>query len=203
MATTNHPFTETLNTRFGGVIKPGQHCPDGEGCALEVRNAALGKPWNDSPGDWIDLRSLNDGPWESDQQRTTHLTPVILAYWDWESWTLKRQQVCAQQLALLTIQRVLPLALRAAGLTDEALLCEQAADLASARSAARSAESATWSALNAHSAALSALNALNAESAESAAWSARIAESAAWSARIPRAAVLVLACTLWLEAAGA
>ena len=204
MTGTYGDFRRLLTTRFRDVLSHGTHEANSKACALEARNAALGLDWSDSPGDYLDLRSLNDGPWRSDQARTEALLPVLRATWDWPSWSPERQQRWAAAVALRTVKEVLPVALRACGLEAEAAASEQAPTLAAAFAAmsavstalsARSAEawSVAWSAR-------SAANAMGAVSAaRSAVSTALSARSAARSAESTE--VLSLACRIWTEGA--
>lgn len=184
-----HPFIETLNTRFGGRLSYGSHAPGGAACAMEARNAALGREWSDDVEDFINVIPLNDAPWGSDAVRTEALVPVMLAYWDWPSWTLERQTEVTRRIALLTIQRVLPTVLRAAGMEEHAAACEKAQDLdtagVSARAASDAARAAAWGAWTSSDAARAARAAAD-----------------AWKAGLTaRNAVLTVACQVWVEAA--
>ncbi|MDE3097514.1 MAG: hypothetical protein KGK07_16125, partial [Chloroflexota bacterium] len=106
----DHTFAqfEQIVQRFGGRLWKGVHRADsGRACVLEAAHAAVGHAWSDDPGGmWPDLRPLNDGPWASAEQRTTHLTRVMRAYWNWQDWSDARQQTVAARLALLTVQRL-------------------------------------------------------------------------------------------------
>jgi hypothetical protein len=124
---TEHPFTETLSSRFGGVLRHGKHAEDGEACALEAASVARGRRWSDKPGlaGLPDLRPLNDARWPDDATRTEHMLPVVLALWDWAEWKPARRKAWAKRVAERTIREVLPIALRAAGLDAEAERCER------------------------------------------------------------------------------
>jgi hypothetical protein len=168
-------YRQLLDERFGGLLRQGKHKENGIACAVEVRNAARGKAWSDDPGDAPDTRALNDGPWSSDEARTAAMVPVEEALWDWADWTDAKRQAWATEVARRTIGEVLAIALRAAGLNDEAGLCEREPTEASARSA---------------------------EAAAGAAEAAAGAAGAEAAARAEAAdETLQLACRIWIEAA--
>ena len=79
---------------------------------------------------------INDAPWSSPAARAEALLPIALAQTG-SAGTDRTVWVLA--VALGTIRRVLPLALRAAGMVDEADACSIARDLPSARLAAAAA----------------------------------------------------------------
>ena len=100
-------FETTLETRFHGVIGHGMHENGCGACLLECAHHTLGHEWSDAPNLWPDLRPLNDGPWDTDRARTTHLVPVLRAYWDWSTWMHARQRQVMERVILLTVQRVI------------------------------------------------------------------------------------------------
>jgi hypothetical protein len=194
-----HIYLKTLEEKCGGVLLDGKHEEDGEACVLEVASVARGVPWTDDPErvGLPDLRALNDAGWSSDVVRTEHLAPVVVALWDWPDWSEERRVAFSTKLAELTIRRVLPLALRAVGLEDEAARCEAEGSAAVARAAAGAAEAAeaAWAA---RAAARAAAGAAWAAGAAEAAWAARAAARAAAGD-----AVLIEACRCWVGAAQA
>ena len=119
---------ETLDERFGGLLRHGVHGPDSEVCAIELVTAWHGLPWGDdaSRAGIPDLRPLNDAPWASDQARTQALMPVLEAFLDWGEWSEDRHCCCMEAIILRTIREVLPIALRASGLLAEANACNAA-----------------------------------------------------------------------------
>ena len=136
-----HVYETTVADRFGGVLKAGKHCEDGEACALEAAAIARGCNWTDDPArvGLPDLRRINDSRWASDGERTEHIVPVIVALWDWPRWTTARRIAWAKEVALRTIREVLPIVLELRGFNDEAAACRAATDLVLARAAASAA----------------------------------------------------------------
>jgi hypothetical protein len=175
-----HPLQQIIDERFGGILTSGEHEPDGSACALEAAHVAIGDEWSDEPNLWPDLRPLNDGPWDSDEQRTAHVVPVLIALWDWQDWSPERQRRWAETVVLRTVRELIA---ELPGLpTAVAQACRDSGTL----EAANAAEMAAWVA------------------AEKAAWAA---EKAAWEAAEAAAEaansvpVLVLACRIWRDAA--
>ena len=88
-----------------GVLKAGAHTSDSrEFCALEFSSVMRGECFSDAPTALPDIRSLNDGPWVSNESRTEHLLPVMCALWDWREWTWARQLSFTERLVVLTVQ---------------------------------------------------------------------------------------------------
>ena len=135
-------FERTVQGRFRGVINSGSHYQDGEACVLEVGHAALDMRWSDSPDLWPDIRSLNDAAWPNDYERTVNMTRLMEAVWTWSEWPLKRQISFVTAVALRTIREVLPIALEAVGMPENAQQCRDAVTLAPAAVAAMAAEAA-------------------------------------------------------------
>ena len=138
----NH-FKEFIENRFNGRISEGAHEPDSIGCALEVWSKYEGRRWTDDPTklEMPDLRPLNDGPWSSDLARTTALVPVLVAVAPvWRD--LNKREAWVRTIALETIRQILPIGLRARGLTTEARRCEAVANLVEAAKAAEAAAAA-------------------------------------------------------------
>jgi len=198
---TQHPFIATLDQRFNGILKPGQHAQDGEACVLEARNAALGLEWSDKPNGFPDIRPINDGPWESDQQRTEHMVPLIIDLWDYPDWSRVRQSTFVEQIALLTIQRLLPLMLRPIGLVQHADACANATTLkAAARAVARAdAGAAARAAVDVDAAVAAAAHAAVDVAARAAARAAVDVAARADAAAGAGAVILIEACALLRE----
>ena len=165
--TVSGDFAAFVQERFGGKLYAGAHDPNGHACLHEALNVYQGKRWSDDTTGTLDLRSLNDAKWSSDEVRTANMLPLGPLVLAWPSWTAKRRQTFAKTVALETIRRTIPPTLRALAervpsvapaLIAAALRCETA-NPEDMESAARSAESAAWSA---------ARSAWAAESAESA-----------------------------------
>ena len=202
-------FTEFLAKEFAGVISTGQHDADSVGCALEVWSKYEGLAWTDDPAvlNMPDLRPLNDGPWSSDLARTTALAPVLVAVAPvWRDPV--RREAWVRAIVLETVRQILPITLRANGLTVEADRCVAVTDLVGAAEAARAAWAAEAAAAEAARAARAARAAWAAEAAaraawaaEAAAWAAEAAEAAARAARAAAAdQVLMRACHVWIAA---
>jgi hypothetical protein len=195
-----------MSGTFGGILTSGEHEPDGSACALEAAHVAIGDEWSDEPNLWPDLRPLNDGPWDSDEQRTAHVVPVLIALWDWQDWSPERQRRWAETVVLRTVRELIA---ELPGLpTAVAQACRDSGTLeaaeAAAWAAAKAEEAAAWAAANAEEAAAAAANAAN--TAKASAWAAaNAAARAAAKAAAARAAnavpVLVLACRIWRDAA--
>ncbi|HEX5073362.1 MAG TPA: hypothetical protein VFW03_09155 [Gemmatimonadaceae bacterium] len=219
-------FPEFVAERFGGKLSHGAHQPNGVACLHEALNVYQGKDWSDDTTGTLDLRSLNDAPWSSDEARTEAMLPLGAIVLTWPSWSEERRVAWAKLVAEGVIRRILPPTLRAVAervpskapeLVAAALRCETEGDESAAESAAESVRSAAWSAAeSARSAAYSARSAAwsaaesaawsAAESARSAAWSAAdSARSAAWSAArsawAARDIPLQTLCSLMVEAA--
>jgi len=203
MTTATHPLVAVVRDRFGGVLSHGAHQPDGAACINEAVNAARGRPWSDDPGEWPDLRDLNDAPWSSATARTEHLLPVGVALWDWPDWSPERRAGFARRTAERTGREIVPMALRAAAavhpdathraaLETAAVRCadEGTAAVKSARAAARAAADAVSAARAAARAAADAVSAERAAAdvawagarAAAGAWAGGAAEAAAWAA---------------------
>lgn len=205
-------YRSVLDERFGGVLRHGEHAPDGEVCALELVSQVRGRRWTDDPVRlrMPDLRALNDAAWSSDAARTEHLLPVLVAYDGWADWPRERRRDVVRQVALRTVREILPLALRMAGLSTAAECCATVETLEAADVAAGSAYEAyaasLWGARRAvptvggavRDAALTARfaarSATNRSAAEAANTDGHVAEAVGESA-------LVLACRIWLDAA--
>ena len=131
-----------------GVQKPGQMCVEAAVCY------AMGLPHSDEPpcvGRAVRAFKirLNDAPWSDNTARAKGMRRVAIAQLG--SDTID-QKAFANEVALQTIHQILPIALRAAGslipahteaLEGAAVVCEAAADIAAALTAARAAMSLT------------------------------------------------------------
>jgi hypothetical protein len=203
-----HPFDRILTTRFGGLLRHGSHAEDGQACLLEAATVARKQKWSDSPdtAGLPDLRSLNDGPWSSDEARTVAMRPVAIALWDWPEWDEAKRKALTDAVTLRLIREVLPDIFVAIGQAEHAEKMRAAPDLARAAEAAEAADwaaEAAGAARAARAAAEAAEAAGAARAAEAAAGAARAAEAAAGAARAAagaaRAADCVLAqcCLIW------
>jgi hypothetical protein len=132
---------EYVDERFGGKIFRGSHKPDGKACILEAVNAHYGRDWTDSPGEYLDIRALNDIFWD-DALRTEQMLLLWDAIGDWPRWDAGRKQRFAEIVVLRTVNVILPIALRIAGLTAEAEACESAKTLGAVIAAAWAASAA-------------------------------------------------------------
>lgn len=100
-------FEHTLRTRFGNVLSAeGHRSYVGRACALECAHATVGDEWSDQPDKWPDVRPINDDVWQSDEDRTEHMTRLMRAYWHWSEWTPERQTAVIERLIVLTVQRI-------------------------------------------------------------------------------------------------
>lgn len=182
-----------------GHLSRGAHRSTNECCILEAVSLCEGRSKTDDPDtiDRPDCRSLNDGPWSSDEARTAgmlRLAPLLAA---WPTWGQARRIEWARAVALHTFRELLPIVLREIGLEAEAVACEQASTLEAAAQAADAA--------NARAATNAAYTAHSADAASSAVHSACAAHYAAeiYGARRGEAdRILNLACTIWADAAG-
>ena len=202
-----HPLVATVHDRFGGILTKGVHAPEGAACLNEALNAALGLPWSDDPHDGPDLRSPNDAPWSSDEQRTEHMLSIgVAVLWDWSSWSSERLASFAHRVAEATNKVIVPMALGAAPNAERTAARAARAGTAATRAAARAVESAA--AAGPGSAAPAATeSAVRAWSASAADWSAKAAVAAAWSSkRAPGGSPdkpLIAICHILVEAAQA
>lgn len=96
-----------LDQRDKGVLRVGNH-PEGDTfCALEFESQVRGREWSDKPITLPDLRPLNDAPWPSDEARTRALLPVMVAYWDWATWTPARRQATVERIMIAMVQQLI------------------------------------------------------------------------------------------------
>lgn len=91
-----------LDTNSHGLLYEGSHLKNaGYCCALECINAMRFNSWSDDP--WTagipDLRTTNDGPWASDEQRTKYMIPLLSALSTWKSWTENTKASWTKQIA--------------------------------------------------------------------------------------------------------
>lgn len=212
------PFSVALN---GYLLSSGGHPEgeEGEMCVLECAARALGMARTDEPSEvgLPDLRTLNDARWSSDVIRTENLADVAVAVWPWRQWAPKQRLQFASRLAILTVQRVLPMTLRAKVDADLIESCKTASTLGEAINAAAAAN-VTGNARGAYSAAAAATSAANAcaaavtadaaAAAAAAAYVVTYAPAAAFTGSFASAAahatfdaVLIMACSCWIEAA--
>jgi hypothetical protein len=182
-----------LNHHDDGVLRRGAHQPGREFCALEFDSIIRGRKWSDAPITLPDLRPLNDGPWSSDASRTAHLLPVMVALWDWATWTPERKRGWVTRVVILTVQRIIS---ELPTLPDNVReQCRNATTLESATKAAEAAHAA------AHAAAYAA-EAAHVEAAYAAARAAAYAASAAaYASHGASEAPLITACAIWIHAA--
>jgi hypothetical protein len=150
-AETRQKLTEIVNAGLVGGLgepRPGSLCLEAAVCL------ALGEPHGDKPScvaepDRVFAIRLNDAAWSSTETRAQALLPLALAQL---GTTGTDRSAWVQALALGTVQRVLPIALRAADLTEHAERCAQATTLEEARAAAWAAYAAAARAADAYTA---------------------------------------------------
>ena len=187
-------LTEIINA---GLIE-GLGKPQPGGLCIEAAIClALGEPHSDRPScvaepDREFAIGINDADWSSPEARAQALLPLALAQLgtagtDRSAWV--------QALALGTVQRVLPIALRVAGLTEHAERCAQVTTLEEARDAARAAAADAEAAAYAARAAARAAYAADAWVARGVAQAARAtaytADATAYTDEILKAAIQV------------
>ena len=130
-----------LNALDDGVLQHGSHNPGRAFCALEFESQVRGRVWSDDPVSLPDLRSLNDGPWLSDQERTDALLPVMSALWDWSRWSSTQRQAWTAYVVIKTVNRIIS---QLPGLSDVVRKqCRRAHDLRAAAEAAEAARQET------------------------------------------------------------
>ena len=163
-----------LDREDDGILRSGAHqAGSRQFCALEFDSVVRGRDWSDTPITLPDLRPLNDGPWRSDAARTAALLPVMVALWDWSTWTRARQRQWASSVALETVKQIIA---DLPGLPNPIRLqCQRATTLAEATAAA------------------------GAVGAAAAWWAARAAGAAARAAAAETP--LRVACQIWIDAA--
>ena len=177
-----------------GTPRAGSLCVEAAVCL------ALGEAHSDRPScvaepDREFAIRINDAPWSSPEARAQALLPLALAQLgtagtDRSAWV--------QALTLGTVTRVLPIALRAAGLTEHADRCSQAKTLEEANryaDAAAAAAAARYAVADAAADARAAARA--ADAAANAAYAVAVADAAADAARDD---VLRLAVQIALDA---
>ncbi len=159
---------------------------DGQVCVRQAYNLACGRGISDDCDPCTDyglhrvLMRLNDSlRWPSPEDRATGLGPLLFASLG-TAGKLDRKKF-AKRYAELTIQRVLPIALRLAGLEKEAVRCEKEGTEASARHAQKKAASAYAAYAGSADAACSFADAASASAAASA-YAAGSADAAAYAA---------------------
>lgn len=193
MTFTEIEIRKFLDEQFGGVVAKGKHQKrhekGGKACVLEAYSQMNGMEWTDDPVylGTPDIRPLNDAEWPSAAARTEAMIPLLAAVSGWKTWDTVDRVSWSRRVAERTIREVLPIALRAVGLEDAAVLCETHGDAKSARAAAISADSDALADLS-----IWACNGV-AESARSASDTSTSAEG--------RSFVLNLACRIQIEEA--
>ncbi len=98
--------------RFGGRLYEGAHDPNGKACLHEALNVYQGREWSDDTTGTLDLRSLNDARWSSDEARTAAMLPLGSIVLTWPTWSPERRQAWAKAVAEGVIRRILPPTLR-------------------------------------------------------------------------------------------
>jgi len=136
--------TEKLREIFARGLVAGIGKADGQTCIEGAIALACGGDLSDSPpcvapADRAYSISINDADWPSPEARAEALLPLALAQ---VGTAEKDRRAWARALALGTIRRVLPIALRAAGLENHAMACEAATTLDEAKKAANAANAA-------------------------------------------------------------
>jgi hypothetical protein len=157
-------LTEFVKLRFGGKLAAGKHEPDGAACGLEALSQYQSQPWTDSPQaiGCYDVRRMNDVN-VSELVRAECLLPVLEGYQESRRWPIERQKQVTSRLAILTVQRLIPLIdwlpdsikdqCRYASTLDLARKAARAADAAAAAYAAEATAAATTAAAAAATAA--------------------------------------------------
>ncbi|MEK9735751.1 MAG: hypothetical protein VW239_00345, partial [Candidatus Nanopelagicales bacterium] len=133
-------------------LRGGQHEENGQACLLEAVSVVRGVAWTDDPAtlNFPDLRNLNDAYDKYDAQRTAALVPLGEALIDLPDWSEERRSAWAKAITLRAAREILPIALRAVGLEENARACEEAETLEGARDSARIAATAVggaWAAV--------------------------------------------------------
>jgi hypothetical protein len=126
----NDTLSKGLVSGLGNPV-PGEMCVEAAVCF------ALGEPHSDKPScvhsvDRSFLMNLNDTSWSSNLARANALAPLAFA----QLGTVGLDRLLwVERVVVGTINRVLPIALRAIGLEDHALTCESAQSLKEADAA--------------------------------------------------------------------
>lgn len=167
---------EQLRTIFARGLALGIGRADGQVCIESAIALASGEGLTESPScvDKADRNwaiTINDAHWSSSKARAEALLPIALAQIG-TAGTNRRAWV--EAVAIGTVQRVLPIALRAAGLEAKARACEGVTTLRGAEVAARAGANAATRA-----AALAAANyAVRAAALAAASYAARASAAA-------------------------
>lgn len=132
-----------------GLPEPGMMCVEAAVCY------AMGLPHGDEPtcvNNSVRRAkiALNDAPWSSKAARAAGMLDASIAQLG-SAGAEFDELAFTRTYALLTVQRVLPIALRAAGMEEQATACEAVSDLAEAEADATylyvsSAAAAAWAA---------------------------------------------------------
>lgn len=179
-----------------GILRHGAHSPGREFCALEFKSQVDGIDWTDNPNETglPDLRPLNDAAWSSDIVRTRALLPVMVALWDWRTWSSVRQQKWLEQIIIETTKQLIaPLPFfKTRGLLQNIQTIEDV------REQSKRAARAAWAA--GATRAVEAVEAVEATGATGAAWAARAAGATGATGAAESDRVLNLACAIWIQA---
>ena len=175
-----------------GVAKPGEMCVEAAVCF------ALGLPHSDNPpcvGSAVRAFkiALNDSAWSSKAARAKGLRRLAIAQLG--SDTIDQTEF-ATKVAIGMVNKILPIALRAANLETHAVACENAVDLPTCEEAAEAAARAAAMA----AARAAAMAAMAARAAARAAAMAEAAEAAAWAAAAREDEILTIAAEIAVEA---
>jgi len=169
----------------------------GRGCVEAAVNVVLGLPHKESPVSCVgepDLTFaiyLNDAPWSSDAARAEGMVDLAIAHLGSATMTPAQREKWVRYIAEGIIKRVLPMALRASELIQEAQRCEEEGTAKAARAAEEAALSAdkVWAMRAAANAAKAAERAQR-----------HASEAAACSAWSPAGAAALCAVVLWATA---
>lgn len=101
-------LSEYVNQRFGGLLKPGSHEPNGNACGLEALSQFKGIEWTDNPEkvQCFDIRAINDAPWSSNNQRTNSMLPLLEVIDESLNWSNYKKQIFIEYLFIETIRQV-------------------------------------------------------------------------------------------------
>jgi hypothetical protein len=197
MRVTQKYLRSKLEELDDGVLYAGAHSPTSKQfCALEFVNKVEDDKYNDAPTNMPDIRRINDARWSSNEIRTKHLLPVIVAYWGWKGWDETKKKAIINKVVIYTVNRIISELPHLKENSREQ--CRKAKTIKEARAAAYAADAAAYADYAAYAAAA------NADYAAYAAAYAAVADAdaAADAAAADAAAdvVLIKVCKLWIQA---
>jgi hypothetical protein len=106
---TMQTFQEFVKERFGGSLSRGRHDEDeGAACLIEAINAYRGRKWSDDPGDFPDVRSINDAYGDNYAARTDAMLRLYDALAPrWGEWTNAERLEWIGRVIVRTVREII------------------------------------------------------------------------------------------------